>query len=401
MSDRFDSTPRIDVPDRLADWDASEYIRALPPERLAMEVTEWDRRVYEEMTSVELSPEQVEAMVRPPRVFPHVDAVLAVHWHPEHVPLELIRRRLDAMYPNRERELIIPTQHNELLAWDGLVGAEVDCYASEFKRKVQLLFHFRADAIERATQLRAMLDHTFRYRSTQLFEYLDTIIEERYEDRLLLAARKTTASEELIRFVRCYASRLRQLIRIHQAGTPPIMLKNKLVRYYFDALRELFDDRLIEQAQEFVRRVKKIVKARFDPSYFFRVQEVIEEARCYDPVIVVPHPEQFWPILLADYDLDGYEVWNPQSRDYTEFLIAVIDRMNRGRASGHRRILPTMGDDCHMGEKLKPLEQQDSTKVSREIGLQPAWDELLVRKSLALSGIEKKTILDEYSARLA
>ncbi len=47
--------------------------------------------------------------------------------------------------------------------------------------------------------------------------------------------------------------------------------------------------------------------------------------------MVIPHPEQFWPILLADYDVDGYEVWNPQSREYTDFLIRALDNQNKRR----------------------------------------------------------------------
>lgn len=382
-------------------WDATEYIRRLSPSALSAQLTSWDQTTFDRITATDLTQEQANRIAEPTRTFPDVRFVFAVHWHPEHVPCHLIRQRIDRLYPNKCGELIIPTQHNELLEWDGLVGAEVDCYAAEFKRKVQLLFHFRAEAMTRASQFRSMLSHTFRYRCSQLYEYLDSIIEERMEDRLLVAARKTSASQELIRFVRAYATRLRRLVRDNQTTMAPIMLKNKLVRFYFDALREHLDDRLIDQAQEFLRRVKKVVKARFDPTYFFLVQEVIEEARLHDPVIIVPHPEQFWPILMADYDLDGYEVWNPQSRDYTEFLIGAIHRMNVHRSPSDRKVLATMGDDCHMGEKLKPKQQQDPDKASREIGLQPAWDELPIRKSLVLGGIEKESLLAEYRERLS
>ena len=109
--------------------------------------------------------------------------------------------------------------------------------------------------------------------------------------------------------------------------------------------------------------------------------------------------EQFWPILLRNYDVDGIEVWNPQSQEYTEFLISVVNERNGHRPSG-RDVLIFMGDDCHMGEKTKPLDQQDPEKASREIGLQPAWEDLAVRKKLIVSSITRASVIREYKARL-
>jgi hypothetical protein len=59
-----------------------------------------------------------------------------------------------------------------------------------------------------------------------------------------------------------------------------------------------------------------------------------------------------------------------------------------------------MGDDCHMSEKVKDPEFQDKEKVAREIGLQPAWDDLIVRKSLILCGVSRQQVMDEYAERL-
>jgi len=384
----------------LSEWDADDYIRHLSREQLAPELTEQDQLAFRRIADTQLTAEQAEAIRTPTTTFPEVRTLLAVHWHPEFVPLDLIRERIERMFPRTERQLIIPTQHNELMTWDGLSGVEVDCYAREFRRKVQILLHFRADRVEGASQLRAMLAHTFKYRASQLFQYIETIIDPVREDHLYEAAAKTAASQELIRFVRVYATRLLALIRANESTMPPAMIKNKLVRNYFDALRDRFDDRLIDKAQEFLRRIKKVVKAHFDPTYFFLVQEMIEEARTHNGIVIVPHPEQFWPILMADYDVDGYEVWNPQSRDYTEFLIGVVNRANRS-PSRKRRLLALMGDDCHMGEKVKPPIQRDAMKSGREIGLQPAWDELHIQKGLVLGNMEKKSILDAYEERLS
>lgn len=88
---------------------------------------------------------------------------------------------------------------------------------------------------------------------------------------------------------------------------------------------------------------------------------------------MIPHPEQFWPILLAEYDVDGIEAWNPQSQEYTEFLINVVNLKNKTQLSGQRPILIFMGDDCHLSEKIKEPQNQNKEKVKREVGFQPAW----------------------------
>jgi hypothetical protein len=116
--------------------------------------------------------------------------------------------------------------------------------------------------------------------------------------------------------------------------------------------------------------------------------------------IVIPHPEQFWPILLADYDVDGYEVWNPQSREYTEFLINVLNRQNRALPADKRRLMVFMGDDTHLGEKAKAPELQKPDKASREVGVQPAWHDLAIRKSLIVADMDRPKVIEEYRARL-
>ena len=149
-----------------------------------------------------------------------------------------------------------------------------------------------------------------------------------------------------------------------------------------------------------LREVKIAVKADYRLDYFYQTEEVIEEARALDAGIVVPHPEQFWPVLLADYDVDGYEVWNPQSRQYTDFLINAVSRQNRVARRGHRPILIFMGDDTHLGEKTRAAFIQDEAKAKREIGVQPAWDDLMVRKSLITAKAGRDELIAEYAARL-
>ncbi len=370
-------------------------------EIIAPEVTEWDQEQYLAVISTDLDEEQRARVVTPPATYPRQEDVLAVHWHPEFVPLDLIAQRFKALYPNAKRSLIIPTQHNELLAWNGYSGVEVDCYSHGFNRKVQLLLHFKTERVEQgADVLKAMLAHTFKYRLSQLFELMDSLTEDAFEGRRQEAAAQTGADESLVAFCQCYAAKLQTLLEENWSDTPPAMIKNKLVRNFFDRLKDRHGEWVVARAQVYLRAVKEIVKKRFSLQHFYRASEVIEEARLLGAGVVIPHPEQFWPILLADYDVDGYEVWNPQSQEYTEFLITVIDRQNRSRGRGSRPILPFMGDDCHMGEKVRAPEDQDQAKASREIGLQPAWEDMAICKNLILSGMSRETILHEYAARL-
>jgi len=365
------------------------------------EVSEQDERDFLRINDVSLTPEQAGRIVAPARAYPRQESVLATHWHPEQVPMELLKKRIDVLYPNRQDELIIPTQHNDLLEYDSYSGVEVDCYSSGFNRKVQLLLHFKDLDAAKAGVLKSMLRHTHRYRASQLFEYLDALAEPAFEARRQNAAGRTNAEEELVAFVRIQAAKIKRLILTHEAELSDDVYKNKLVRNYLDALRDRFGDRLINRAQVYAKAVKDLVKEEFSLSYFYRATEVIEEARALGGGVVIPHPEQFWPILLADYDVDGIEVWNPQSQQYTEFLINVVNRRNRMGWRGKRPILVFMGDDCHMSEKTRPLAEQDIEKAAREIGLQPAWHDFNIQKSLLKNDMSRRKVISEYRARLS
>jgi hypothetical protein len=366
------------------------------------EVTDEDQRTYRELVSTELTPEQIRVIEEPPRVYERQRSVLAVHWHQEFVPLQHVRTRVRALFPNMEEDLIIPTQHNVLSTWEGFTGVEVDCYSAGFNRKVQLLIHFSNERIEgRGDVFRAMLDHTFKYRSGQLFEFLDTLVDPRFQDRVDEAAQETWTEDDTVEFARIHASRLKAMIEQAYATTPPEMIKNKLLRNYLDRFRGAYGDPLIDHVQVFLKALKAIVKRNFALDYFYRTEEVIEEVRSLGGCIVIPHPEQFWPVLLDDLDIDGIEVWNPQSFEYTEFLIEVVGRKNAARPRADRPILVTMGDDCHMGEKVKDPRHQDPIKAGREIGVQPPWDDLNVRKSLIVSRADRSNLIREYRARLS
>jgi hypothetical protein len=244
-----------------------------------------------------------------------------------------------------------------------------------------------------------MLEHTRQYRATQLLDLVRTFTQP-VQERLDAAARVTGADADLIRFLSVYVRKLDSLLQKHIGELSLDVVKNKMVRNFFHALRPVYGHQLIDRALNFIQEVKREVKREFPLQYFFRTSEVIEEARGLGAGIVVPHPEQFWPILLAEYDVDGYEVWNPQSLRYTDFLISVVIKKNKERGVTTPRLLIFMGDDTHMGEKVREETETDPSKAGREVGYQPAWDDWEVRKRLLRNGISRREVIAEYKARL-
>jgi hypothetical protein len=370
------------------------------PDLIPEEITESDEQRFFAITSTELTPEQIRQVLTPETVYPRQQGIMALHWHPEFVPMELIEQRISATFPNRKDELIIPTQHNILMSYGDYSGVEVDCYSRGFNRKVQLLLHLETSRLERAGVLKAQLAHTRNYRSSQLFDFIHTIINP-VEERLDEAAGETGADAELVGFVRIYVKKLNKLLEQHLDQVPQDSIKNKLLRDFFNTLRPEYGDTAINRAQAFLKAVKEIVKRNFSPKFFYRTSEIIEEARGLGAGVVIPHPEQFWPILLADYDVDGYEVWNPQSWEYTDFLITVLNRKNREASLSQKRLLVFMGDDTHMSEKTRPPHERNHLKVNREIGVQPPWSDLAIRKKLVVAHMDKRDVMQEYRARLA
>ncbi|MEW5912462.1 MAG: hypothetical protein AB1814_07890 [Thermodesulfobacteriota bacterium] len=369
-------------------------------ERATKDISEQDQQIYDQIVSTELSPAQEKLVAAPDRVFPKQTELLAIHWHPEWIPLALVAKRLQAMFPNADSQLVIPTQHNQIMSFGKYAGVEVDCFASGFNRKVQLLLHFNAAKVEKAEVLKSMLAHTFKYRSSQLFQFMETVVNPAYGEDLEEAAVATGAGEDVVAFVRFYTARLDRLIDLNESRTPAMMIKNKLLSDYIAAQRQGHPGINLRRALLLLQAIKAIVKRKFSLDYFYRASEVIEEARSLGGGVVIPHPEQFWPILLADYDVDGYEVWNPQSREYTEFLIKVLTQKNRGGARGRRGLLIFMGDDCHLSVKVQDPALVEPAKLEREVGLQPAWDELAISKTLSLANASRGQIIHEYRKRL-
>ncbi len=364
------------------------------------EITAEDEARFRRVVTTELSRAQERLITQPPHSYPRQQEVLAVHWHPEFVPLELAARRIEHLYPNRREELIIPTQHNQITCFGDYCGVEVDCFSQGFQRKVQLLLHFEKSRLEKTGVLQGALEHTFKYRSSQLFDFITTLTKP-VAERLERAARKTGADEKIVNLVRDQAARLEILLDRHYDTLPRDNIKNKLLRNFLETLADRVERPTLSRAQCFLQAVKQEVKAEFPFTYFYRTSEIIEEARSIGAGIVIPHPEQFWPILLAEYDVDGYEIWNPQSREYTEFLLTVLFNKNRDQCRSQRRLLAFMGDDTHLGEKIIAPHAQNEKKAARELGFQPPWDDLNLRKQLIKADLERSTVIAEYRARLA
>lgn len=363
------------------------------------ELTKEDEERFFTVTSTKLNREQINRILNPEKIYRRQEDVLAVHWHPEFIPLEYIAKRIKALFPDKKNELIIPTQHNMLMDFNGYSGVEVDCYSRGFNRKVQLLLHFETEKIAEASILKNILKHTFKYRSSQLFDFIHAITKP-VDSKVERAASETGTSREIINFVTLHVKKIEVMLDLFYDKIPEMSIKNKLLRNYFDLLRIEMEDEFIDRVQFFLRSVKKSVKRDFSLKYFYRTSEVIEEARSLGAGIVIPHPEQFWPILLAEYDVDGYEIWNPQSREYTEFLISVVQKKNNSVCDS-RNLLVFMGDDTHFGEKIKPLEVQKNVKANREIGVQPPWNDLVISKELIKANMGRKHVIEEYRARLA
>ncbi|MBN1150210.1 hypothetical protein JXA84_03195 [candidate division WOR-3 bacterium] len=360
------------------------------------ELTQRDIEIFQNIIRFELLPEEIEKIINPPVIYTDTRSVLAIHWHPENVPIEIAKKRIQKMFPNKIKELIIPTQHNQILSYDDFSGVEVDCFAKEFNKKVQLLLHFKNAKLDNYSVLRDMLSHTFNYRSSQLNKFIDSILNSRKSALLNEASKETGTDTDTVYFVSKQVLKVKKMMQEFQL--PPDSKKNKLLSNFIIAQKDSYPINLINKSLLLLSAVKRKVKKNFNTGYFFRVQEIIEETRKLGGCVIVPHPEQFWPILLADYDVDGYEIWNPQSREFTEFLISVIKKKNSGL--NKKPILATMGDDTHLGEKIKSSDLRDPEKLYREVGFQPAWYAKEIQKKLKEIGSDKDALIDEYSNRL-
>ena len=302
-------------------------------------------RLFNRLTSVELSAEERRRVARPDRFAPEAERFLAVHWHPESASLELVQERLSAAFPRARDFLVIPTPHNQLAVFEPYAGVEADAYDRGYGLKIHLLFHFPADRLPRAGAFLDMVDRTYRYRARQLREILDFLAGPGLDD--ISGPSLKAAGPEVRRLARFSAIRLRELVdRSGLIGTPRDgMLKNHLLPDFMIAL--FGPDTRLPLALEVVRAAKNKVKAALNPDNFYTPRELMEEAKSFGAGVVIPHPPVFWPVLLDDLDVDGWEVWNPSTPHHAEFLTRALARANEARGR-RRRLLAFMADDTHL-----------------------------------------------------
>jgi hypothetical protein len=357
-----------------------------------------DWAAFNRLTSVELTAREVAVATRPSRQDLEEKKVLAVHWHPEWVPLELVAERVAKAFPAAEDSLVVPTQHNRLMALGEWAGVEADAYAPEYGLKIQLLIHIRARQLPKATALASMMERTFRYRALQLMDILENILAP--DAAVKNEIKKLGFSSDSVNLAKLLAKRLKGLIEKADLGSSnrAEMLKNRLLPDFMAARGHEFPPETLDRAMALSRLVKSQVKRRLAPSRFHTAREVIEEARGLGGGVVIPHPPQFWPILLDDLDVDGWEVWNPSTPNHAIFLIETMARQKGAK----RPLLAFMGDDTHLSSKIRPDQKSEGkNNLDREIGFQPPWRDPLVAKALEKTGQSRDKTMDDYRARLA
>ncbi|MDR1045135.1 MAG: hypothetical protein LBP33_08470 [Candidatus Adiutrix sp.] len=388
------------APDGRPRWPVSRSFE-LDREDRARDLDQEDRRQFDLLTSMELTEAEKRLAAEPDRRAPEAGELLAVHWHPEWAPLALIKERLKLSFPRAENRLVIPTQHNRVMVMDGWAGVEVDVYERRYGLKVQLLIHFPAARLPRASAFLAMMNHTYNYRAHQLLDSLRALLDPETLSGDLKASLKGSVSDQGVELARFYARRLTALIE--ETGilgsSRDEMLKNRLLPDFIRA-RDQGESRLREEALLFISAVKKKVKSRLNPDEFYSSREVIAEARRLGGGIVIPHPPLFWPVLLDDLDVDGWEIWNPSTPGHTLFILEALNRANESR--GRRgRLLAFMGDDTHMSAKFRRKLSDEKDSGDREIGFQDPWDDPRVQALLKEGRQSRQATLNEYRARMS
>lgn len=370
--------------------------------RLSPEPTPEDEAIFRHLVNDAVPADSLEGLAQPVTCYPGLTHVLAIHWHPQHIPLSVARRRLAALFPDARDMLVIPTEHNVLHVWDGFAGVEADCRDFRLGLKVQLLLHFREERVREAHTLRSMLRHTALYRGIQLRDLLETAAypdADGHRHRVERAVRATGSGPEVIEVAAAYAAKLLTLLDAEGDTPTTDERRSTLLRDFAEAMRPTLGPVLTPQVHAYTKALRDRVKAEFPLDFFHDARAFMEEARALGGLVTIPHPEQFWPILLAGYDVDAIEVWNPQSRRHTNFLISVVREANERRA-GSRPTLVMMGDDTHCGEMLRLSDAPERPRPAREIGVQPLWEDPVTLKELEKAGMTRPRVIEAFRQRL-
>ncbi|MDR2460464.1 MAG: hypothetical protein LBE38_06755 [Deltaproteobacteria bacterium] len=374
--------------ENLAEYDTSGAENSLSQE-------DWD--AFKLLTEVILSPDEKIAAETPTYTDEEEERIFALHFHPEWVPMELLKRRIKRAFPKAKSIFAIPTQHNVIMSLGQFSGVEADVFNYSYNMKIQLLIHLKSDKLKDAHTLQSMMEKTFRYRGLQLLDILEQVAFP--DEDMKKEIKKMGFHEESIKQARFFASKIKLLVEESGITQTPgaEMLKNRLLTDFIEIRGATLDPIRKDRLLSLVNHIKKMVKSRLNPKRFHTDQEVIEEARALNAGIVIPHPPQFWPVLLDDLDVDGWEVWNPSTPKHTIFLIQCLKR--RGKIK--RPLLAFMGDDTHMSSKIRPDMVSDKDGAKREIGFQPPWKHQEVQAALKDAGQGRDRTMDEYLARIS
>ena len=367
----------------------------------SIEAQDWVE--FNRLTSMCLSPEEEKLAAISDQQPSDTKEFMAIHWHPEWVPLGLIKQRVARSFPQAENSLLIPTQHNQIMSLGAWAGVEADVYARQYGLKVQLLIHFPVERLGKSSALQAMMNKTYNYRANQLMDILDRLVETE-PGQVGSDFKICSVSEAALHMARVFAARLRALIG--QSGimqhSQTEMLKNRLLADFIFARTKPEDAVVVQQALAYIEVVKKKVKGELNPDAFYTPEEVIEEARGFGAGVVIPHPPMFWPILLSGLDVDGWEVWNPSTPKHTLFLLDALKRANNlGQRPRRRPLLVFMADDTHMSGKIRSNTNSRTGFSTREIGFQAPWFDSEVRVELRDMNQSLLGTLNEYKARLS
>ncbi|MDR3203178.1 MAG: hypothetical protein LBV23_00320 [Deltaproteobacteria bacterium] len=353
--------------------------------------------VFNRLTRVELTEEERRLAVTPIETAQDERRLMAIHFHPEWTPIEFIEARLKRAFPKADDTLIIPTQHNQIMTMGPWAGVEADVFSPSLSQKIQLLIHFKSSALTKAGPLMEMMERTFSYRALQLLDVIEALSmpDSEIQKELL----KTGLAGQALEIASQYALKVAGLVESQKilGSQRSVMLKNRLLSDFIQALGKDLPPSLMGEVLSLIKLIKGIVKKRLRPTCFFSAQEVIEEARSIDAGVVIPHPPVFWPVLLDDLDVDGWEVWNPSTPSHAVFLINCLSRAPKGR----RPLLAFMGDDTHMSSKIRPKMLDDKVGSESEIGFQHPWFDAKVQQALKAAGQSRERTMDEYRSRLS
>ena len=100
--------------------------------------------------------------------------------------------------------------------------------------------------------------------------------------------------------MRIHTQKFKELLGQYWPELPAEIVKNRLLRDFFETLGTIYDRHVVDLALILIREVKGAVKAGYKLDYFYPTRDVIEEARGLGAGIVIPHPSNSRPVLLAD-----------------------------------------------------------------------------------------------------